>query len=216
MTRLLQSLEELKIKESDLEYLKIKEVASQFRADGYSVTEYPAGIDDGFDIVAIKDGKKLAIEVKVSSQLQRSAESIKALRKRALDQGYDEFRLVLVSPPHEVSVSVDGLDKEILNQIKVNKANDLEHLANSYEWEKVSNIEIDSVSITAECIRIHGNSVVTAGEKIPEGSPSKISVPVSIARWIIDFPFEFDVTLDRELKISRVHRIDIDKSSYDD
>src|SRR6185436_6165373 len=112
MTRLLQSLEDLKIKESDLEYLKLKELASQLREEGYDVIESPTGNDEGFDLIATKDNKKLAIEVKTSSQLQASAESVKNLRKRALDQGFDEFRLILVNPPREVKVSIEKLEEE--------------------------------------------------------------------------------------------------------
>jgi len=221
MTRLLQSLENLKIKENDVEYLKLKEVASQLRAEGYNVIESPTGTDKGFDLVATKDGKKLAIEVKVSSQLQESAESIKALRKRALEQRYDEFRLILVSPPHEIPVKIDSLDKELSNQMKEESyKNYLKHPGDSYfdnyELEKVSDIEIDSVSIAVEGIRIQGNGVVSVIEKLPEGSLSQISGAVNISRWANDLPFQFDVTLDRELKISSVNGIEIDNSSFDE
>src|SRR5689334_282001 len=106
MTRLYQSLEEVEVNAADIEYLKIREIASQLQADGYKVTENPQGMDQGFDLVAVKGGEKIAVEVKLNNRLPQESDSIKVLRKRALDLGYDEFRLILVSLPHEIEVSI--------------------------------------------------------------------------------------------------------------
>src|SRR5262249_42683308 len=110
MTKLLQSLEYLKTREDDLEYLKIKEEAAQLRTEGYEVTDSPTGADAGFDLIATKNGKRLAVKVRVDSHVPDSSESAWALNERALEQGIDEFRLILVSPPHERMVKIAGLE----------------------------------------------------------------------------------------------------------
>ena len=208
MTRLLQSLEDLKIKETDLEYLKIKEVASQLRADGYSVTESPSGIDDGFDIVATKDDKKLAVEVKTSSRLQASAETIKNLRKRALEQGFDEFRLIIVNPPREVTVSIEGLEEKLLMFLSENFPDALDELSSHTILQDVNDINIDSIQVTTDGVQVIGNGVVDVELNYGNNSEGISS------NW--SFPFSFDVTLDHELEISSNPKIAIDKSSWDE
>src|SRR2546423_15676174 len=91
-----------------LEAAKLEEITSQFRNEGYNVTLNPGGDDQGYDLIAEKNGAKVAVEVKFNARLRESAETIKALRRRALEGGFDEFRLVVVSPPHETDVYVEG------------------------------------------------------------------------------------------------------------
>ncbi len=205
MTRLLQSLEDLKIKESDLEYLKVKEVASQLRAEGYSVRESPTGIDNGFDIVATKDDKKLAIEVKTSSRLQASAETIKNLRKRALERGFDEFRLIIVNPPREVTVSIEGLEEKLLMFLSDNFPDDLDELSSHTHLQDVNDINIDSIQVTTEGVQVIGNGVVDVELNYGNNSEGINS------NW--SFPFSFDVTLDHKLEVSSENKIEIDTSS---
>jgi len=205
MTRLLQSLEDLKIKETDLEYLKVKEVASQLRAEGYSVTESPSGIDVGFDIVATKDDKKLAVEVKTSSRLQASTETIKNLRKRALEQGFDEFRLIIVNPPREVNVSIEGLEENLGTYLIENFPDDLDELSTHTIIQDVNDIYIDSIQVTTGGVQVIGNGVVDVELNYGNNSEGISS------NW--SFPFSFDVTLDHKLEVSSHNKIEIDYSS---
>jgi hypothetical protein len=88
--------------ERPLEYLyaaKIDELASQLRREGYEVTARPTGEDQGYDLVARKDNRKMAIEVKTIGDLKGSFTETRNLRKRAHEQGFDDFRLIIVSPP---------------------------------------------------------------------------------------------------------------------
>ena len=231
MTRLLQSLEDLKIKESDLEYLKIKEVVSQLQAEGYSVTEYSTDIDNGFDIVATKDGKKLAVEVKTSSRLQASAENIKNLRKLALEQGFDEFRLILVNPPREVKVSIEKLEQELFEYMTQNLATILHDLSllvaipesSVIKLTGISDISIHSVNVAVDGVRVVGDGVseivfeYLETERGPFWSagfpPQDRKVPM---RWRTDLPFTFDVSLDHDLRISKIQKVEIDTSSFND
>jgi len=74
-----------------LEAAKIEELTSQLRDEGYRVTVHPSGEDQGYDLVAEKDSRKVAVEVKVNARLRESAETIKALRRRAIERDTMSF-----------------------------------------------------------------------------------------------------------------------------
>lgn len=203
MTRLLQSLEDLRVKEGDLEYLKLREVASQLRAEGYEVIETS---DEGFDLVATKENKKLAVEVKASSQLLDSAESIRKLRKLALKHGYDEFRLIIVNPPREVTVSIEGLEEKLGTFLGENLPDELDELSSHTIIEAVNDINIESIRVTTEGVQVIGNGVVDVELNYGNNSEGVSS------NW--SFPFGFDVTLDHELEVSSNAKIHPDTSSW--
>jgi hypothetical protein len=199
-----------------LEAAKIEELTSQLRDEGYRVTVHPSGEDQGYDLVAEKDNKKVAVEVKVNALLRESAETIKALRRRAVERGYDEFRLVVVSPPHETAVTIQGLDEKLLYYFRDNPKL-LKHVP---KWlpqlpyvEGVRHLEIDAVSITADGTQVDGNGVVRVADGPPAAAVQN-NIPLNTFRPVIDFPFSFEVKLDTELKITGA-KIDIDVSGWD-
>lgn len=204
-----------------LEAAKIEEVASQLRGEGYDVTISPLGPDEGYDIVASKANKKLAVEVKVNSQLRDSASSIKSLRRRALDHGYDEFRLVVVSPPREVRVSIERLEEELFKYIGTQNllsvlaghpVKDLFELGLPEGKEirliGVGQIDIDSIDISVDGAQVVGNGVV----EIEFDYWATREEPF-LTTWKTDLPFAFDIILNRDLTISKAQKIEVDTSS---
>jgi len=198
-----------------LEAAKIEELTSQLRDEGYRVAVHPGGEDQGYDLVAEKDNRKLAVEVKFNARLRESAETIKALRRRAVERGFDEFRLVVISPPHETAVTIQGLDEKLLCYFR-----DSPELLNVIpQWlpqlpyvEGVRYLEIDAVSITADGTQVNGNGVV----RVADGPPAvavQNNVALNTFRPVMDFEFSFEIKLDTELKITSA-KIDIDVSSW--
>jgi len=215
-----------------LEAAKIEEVASQLRGEGYEVTVSPTGRDEGYDIVASRGDKKLAIEVKVNSQLRDSAALIKNLRRRALDHGYDEFRLVVVSPPREVRVSIEKLKEELFKCMEQNLSSTLSiHSVqppgelgpsgiNEIRLISIGEIDIDSIDITTDGIQVVGNGVagIEMGYwEIEEGAFWSAGFPPqderTLTKWRTGLPFTFDVILNHDLTISKVNNIEVDTSS---
>lgn len=215
-----------------LEAAKIEEVASQLRGEGYEVTISPIGQDEGYDIVASKGDRKLAVEVKVSSQLRDSAASIKTLRRRALDHGYDEFRLVVVSPPREVKVSIEKLEEELFKYMEQNLrsiwgGDSLQTLGelglpdvNQIRLVHIGEIDIDSIDITTDGVQVVGNGVAEIEINYWEiheepfwsaGFPPQDSR--SLTRWKTGVPFAFNVMLNHDLTISKALKIEVDTSS---
>ena len=215
-----------------LEAAKIEEVASRLRGEGYEVTIYPTGTDEGYDIVASKGDKKLAVEVKVNSQLRDSAASIKTLRRRAIEHGYDEFRLVVVSPPREVKVSIEKLEEELFKYMEQNLpsiwgGDSLQTLGelglpdvNQIRLVRVGEIEIDSIDITTDEVQVVGTGVaeieINYWEIHEEPFWSAGFPPQdhrSLTRWKTGVPFAFNLILNHDLTISKALKFEVDTSS---
>ena len=198
-----------------LEAAKIEELTSQFRDEGYKVTVHPSGEDQGYDLVAEKDNRKVAVEVKFNARLRESAETIKALRRQAIERGYDEFRLVVVSPPPETQAHIEGLSKKLLEHLSESPPEALKNVLESPSIESVRELEIDSISVTAEGTRVTGNGVVRVWER-PNLGVYVTNIPRSTSQWVTGLPFTFDIKLDNELRINEVYKIDVDTSQLVD
>src|SRR3954447_9971600 len=108
-----------------LEAEKIEELADQLRADGYDVQTSKQG-DPGFDIIAKRGGEVIVFEVKARSRLESAVPSINQLRQRAAEEGYSGFRLVVVNPPREIQVEIDGLQDLLQHQLAEDPPQDLD------------------------------------------------------------------------------------------
>ena len=192
-----------------LEASKIEEIASQLEGEGYEVIIHPTGPDAGYDLIAKKNDKKLAIEVKASDELRKSAQSIKDLRERAIAGGYDEFRLVVVTPPREVTVIIEGLEIELYCYLDQNTPDEL-----IGRWippikfsdvTNVSNLEIDFIKLTKEGTHIIGSGVVKVEMDADEPHTNS---------FYAEFPFTFDVKLNHNVQITDVYKLKVDTSNF--
>lgn len=196
-----------------LEAAKIEEVAAELRNKGYEVTLQPQGADEGFDLIATKGNKKLAVEVKVSSQLRNSAEAIKNLREHALEHGYDEFRLVVVNPPHDIPIKIERLNQELCQYLTKSFPNEIDEIAPVTNINSVSDIDVESIEITVDGIRISGNGVIEVELGIPIPGDAPTWEEYRRQRWTVNLPFSFDIKMGQDLHISEVYKLEIDKSS---
>jgi Predicted pPIWI-associating nuclease/REase_AHJR-like len=192
-----------------LEAAKGEEVAQQLAAQGYDVVIGPNGPEHGYDLIATKGSEKLAIEVVLRHDLGVAKERIQRLRKQAHAQGY-EFRLVVASPPHEVAVDVEGLGTELLDHMISRLPNDLDKLPPRPVPIGVTRIEIDRIQVAASNIRVVGSGIVEAELHYDRGK-ARDGATVKT-----DFPFTFDVALDRDLHLEHVEAIHVDTSSFDE
>src|SRR5687768_12623868 len=93
-----------------LEALKVEELAADLREKGYE-TILDAQVGDAvFDLIAVRGQERIAFEVKARSRLSNSTEQVAHLREIAVDAGITEFKVVVVTPPHEVAVSIEDLE----------------------------------------------------------------------------------------------------------
>ena len=114
-----------------LEIAKTEELAAQLRAAGYDVTLNAPASESAirYDLLATRNGERIAFEVKARTQFGGSADQINYLRKLARHDGINEFRLVLVNPPHKTDVNIDGLDIKLLTYLADDMPSELSELA---------------------------------------------------------------------------------------
>ncbi len=190
-----------------LEESKIDELVRQLTQQGYEV-ERPSR-DEDFDLVAVKDRRRIAFEVKASPGDAANVEDIVRHRGTALASGFDEFRLVVVNPPHETRIDVPGLDDQLLLFLGENGSTELDALPGVTRVEDVSYVDIDAVELTTDGTRLVGRGVVSI-ELEQGGGADRDGVT-----WETDFPFTFDVALSHDLRIlgerSSIH---VDTSSF--
>jgi hypothetical protein len=175
---------------------KIEELVSRFESQGFQVIREP---EEGFDLVVIRNGKRIVYEIKVQSELVDSADRIKRLREKAFEKGYNEFHLVMVYPPKEKDVYINGLDSKLFNYITKNMPDDLMDLSSGTIIDEVVDIDIDSLEIESEKLHVIGTGSV--GVTIENGLGS-------------NFPLSFDIILDNDLNIHEAAYIKVDTSSF--
>jgi hypothetical protein len=187
----------------------IEETASRLRSDGYAVEQPQGARELGLDLIAIKGGHKIAIQVKARPSLGESAREIGRMRDAARSQGFDEYRLVVVNPPHDRKVTVAGLESQLQRQIEKDTGK-FGTLAPKVAVKEVVNLDLSHVGVDEGQIRVVGVGVVLVECETTDDDVS------DEGNWTTDFPFSFDVSLNHELTINSVERLDIDLSSLDD
>lgn len=185
-----------------LERAKVEELAEEYRRRGYDVEE---GRD--FDLTARNDRESIAFEVRARASLARAAKHIAKLRGDARAKGYSDFRLVVVSPPEERLIEVQGLAAELMKKAFAPIPAELDELSRATTIETVSDLDVGSIKMTPEEVRIAGEGLV---EVALEGH-GEVTDSVDLSA---EFPFAFEVVLDPQLRIQEVVRLDVDTSSF--
>ncbi len=191
-----------------LEAAKAEELAGQLRAQGYEVVVESEMGTARYDLVATKHNRKIAFEIKAKAHLSENLGHVRRLREKALSEGYDEFRLVIVSPPHEVSVSIAGLSEALLSELIHSPPAELNNLASKTVAQEVSEVTVDAVEITTDGIRVRGDGLV--------GVTIFFDSVEDEDDWSDSFPFTFDVHLDHALSITNVNGLQVDTDSFHD
>lgn len=192
-----------------LEAAKVDQVASELEAQGYQVIREPEGVDHDYDLVAIKNGKRIAIEVKARSLLRDSSEEIRRLREHALERGYDEFRLIVANPPREKVIEIEGLEQALMNYFAAKATpEELYDIASAPLIDSVDDVELDAVTISEQKFHVSGNGFINAklewgAGETRDGMTSNMS-----------FPFSFDIVLNSNVEVEHVNNIIIDTSSF--
>lgn len=189
-----------------LEAVRIEELADILKSTGYEVSA-ASQPDEGFDLIASRGPERIAIEVKARSALRSSIHTIEELRKRAADQGFTEFRLVVVNPPRSVEVEVEGLDQILLTHLLTALPPDLDEIS-SQTVEGVSNIEIARMYVSSGGFRVSGNATVDVQMNY-DGGAARDGLTFSS-----EFPLDFDVSLDKELHLTSIDEFKVDTSSF--
>ena len=198
------------------QYIKatyIEKTAAEYEEQGYKVQISPIDLSypyetqpQSVDIVGTKDGHKLAVEVVAWAKLGQDAKKIALLRQQAYAEGFDEFQLVVVRSPRQISANVEGIEQELCTYLQENLLDELAALTQEVRVINVEKVKIDVISIDSSTIRVAGNGLLIVD----------IYYDLDGDRFWEDdyFALKFDVELDHELHLKSIHQLVADTSSF--
>jgi hypothetical protein len=191
-----------------LEQAKLEELSQLLQQQGFIVKrEVPLG-NLRLDLTAERGTEKVAYEVVASDSLGVDSERIASLRNLALKAGYRELRLSVVSPPRTIEVDIDGFEETLSEYMQNPLPTDLDVLSTHTEFRGVDELELDSIDINRTRIRVVGSGVadivLNFGNAMDEEDSAGIHESVT---------FDFDISLNHELRIADVHFVEFDTSS---
>ena len=193
-----------------LEADKIEELADDLSREGFSVEREASVGDQQFDLVARRNGEIVVYEVKARSRLKESADRLSQLRAAAREAGVTSYRLVVVNPPPEVKVAIDGLDTELFGYFLEELPTEVDELSYETHARRVKVLEIDSVDVRRQGIRARGRGALYVQLNFLGQTPTNgMTVEEGLE-------FAFDVELGPDLKLAGVNSIKIDVSDFAD
>jgi hypothetical protein len=142
--------------------------------------------------------------------LKESGDELARLREAAIEAGVSGFHLVVVNPPHEIEVSVEGLEAALTSYFLEKLPPELDDLSAETGFAGVSHVYIDAVNVRRTGAHVRGSASVNV-ELNFRGKTDRID-------WTVHerLPFTFDVELGLDLKLTRVNAIKIDLSDFAD
>jgi hypothetical protein len=191
-----------------LEAAKVEELARELRAAGYRVTTDLKDGDAVYDLVASNGERTFAVEVKARSALQGAAKQIRTLRERAKINGFDDFRLVIVNPPRERAVEVEGLDTLLFEHLTKYPPGELQGLSAHTRVDGVGQLDIGAIKVARGSIRVGGTGVVAVALENRGGEARKG------AGWDTEFPIDFDLLLNPQGQIEEVYELTVDTAGF--
>jgi len=190
-----------------LEAAKLDELVAEFRRAGYAVRLNEGEGETRYDLVAEQGERRIAVEVvaRLNTRDDAVARRVSALREYAHNQGFDEFRLVLVSPPREAVVEVEGLETLLSNALINDIPSKLDILSSHTRVLSISDVDITSTTINREGIQIG----IVLVELEYGGGAERDGLSEEI-----DFPFSFDLILTLDLELEQLVSLNVDTTSF--
>lgn len=177
---------------------------------GYDIRTDERVGDYQFDLSARKDDELIVIELKGGAwDADRSRQAL-ALRNYVVQELGGKFEIFFVTPPGEVDVEVQGIN-QILLQILWDDPGSLQDLATHVQINEVDGIEIESMHVSENQVRISGAAMVYIDLQYGSNSDNKKDMG---AHSSDSYPFSFSISLDASLNIIGVESVEIDTSSF--
>lgn len=192
-----------------LEEAKLEELTADLEGQGYRIArEAPLG-DQRVDLLAERDGERVAYQVKAISRLKESSQDIERLREAALQAGLTGLRVVVAVPPRAVSVTVEDLRSKLLAHfVKHQVALKLNVPYPVTKVEKVVDVSIDAIDVHPSRVHVRGRAYLDVQIDDGRGFDGDVDFAVD------SYPFAFDLDLDADLKIVAVNALSIDTDPY--
>ena len=185
------------------------EVASELERQGYRVESETRLDNQRADLVASKPGAKtLVYEFKLPASLHANSEQIRKLRRMAVEIGF-EFKLVVVTPPKRVDVTVQELEQISYDSLQERlEETTLSSLTSYVTIEDVTDVNIASLNVHGDLADVVGQGAV--GVRLEYGGGKERDGLISYDA----FPVEFNLTLNSQHQIVEIRALEVDTASF--
>jgi hypothetical protein len=185
---------------------KVLETVDELEKKGYSVQRDYRVDNFEFDIYATKNNEKdLYIEVKIDKYSNDAQKRVIAMLEYVKGLGNAKFELIVASPPLKKDIEVEGLNEIIGNYLIENMPESLRSLSYKTVIESICDLEINSIFVAANDMKISGTGGVEASFYADSYD----------REGIFDvFPCEFTIYLNNKFKIQRIGKFKVDTSAF--
>lgn len=187
---------------------KLDEIAAGLRGEGYVVRRGVEAGEVDFDLVAEKDGRRLAVEVKAASELRAAAKDVMRLRNLAVEKGFNDFRVFVVNEPRKKTITVPGLDTILLRIITERPVEELARLSDRTVVNQIHGVDVDSIAMEFGDVHVLGSAV--AAVELSYRS-SGAADPMILAA---EFPMSFDLRLKPDLTLRDVVSLNANTAGF--
>lgn len=186
---------------------KIEEIAEKLRDEGYATHRVADAGHDQFDLVAEKDGRKLAVIVKDATELRAASKDVMRLRKAALDKGFDEFRLFVANRPRKKNIVVPGLEAILFTMTKQGPIEDLKKLSDRTVVKRIHGVDVESIAMESGGVHVMGSAVAVAELNYASTDADPLTL-------VAEFPMSFDLRLNSDLTLRESVFLRVDTASF--
>lgn len=188
----------------------IEEAARNYASQGYEVTKDAHIGDMRADLLARKGEEIIVVEFKLGNWSKDRNDHVRRIRNEVVHRLGGKFNLVVVTPPKEKSIEIEGIE-DILYNIFLEDVRELDELSTHTHVEEVSDITLNSVDVEQNRIRVAG--IGTVSVELNWGSNSDRERGDG-ASTVDSFPFEFVIALDNDLHLLAVEHMRVDTSDF--
>jgi hypothetical protein len=183
-----------------------EQLAKDLERKGYKVSQHERIGDHVADVVARRGDEVTVYEVKAPPWDERQADEFVELRDWAVRSLNARFKLIIVTPPHEVAAEIAGLDRILLDRLNNPLPEELDLLSSCTEVDDVSDLEIGSIVVKPPEIHVEGNAIAHVTLQWGRGDDA--------AEDRESFPFTFALNLDTQGRLLNVEELAVDTSAW--
>ena len=168
-----------------IEKVAIDRIKEGLEKEGFNVTT-----NKNFDIYAEKENDRRIYELKLGKNKIQKKQYVK-LQKKAEELGAKLY-IVYLEIPYSKSIEFDGLNELLYENIVNNFPNELDILSTHTYIEEISDIDISSIEITDNGLKVNGSGGIYL--RLQYGSDSDIKTDLGAEDYMtVDFFFKVTV-----------------------
>jgi hypothetical protein len=187
---------------------RLDDVAEKLRAEGYIVRRGGDAGHGDFDLVAEKDGRRIAVEVKAADELRAAVPEIRRLREVAKGRGFDDFRVTVVNPAEKKSIAIPGLDRVLFELTGNPPLQELAMLSDRSVVTRVYGVDVESIAMNPPHVHAIGSAVASVELNYNQGRATEALTLVT------EFPIHFDLLLNSDLTLRQRIALSADTDSF--